>query len=220
MTITPMPDSAHTRVHLLRHGEVFNPERILYGRLPGFLLSDLGHTMAAMAADALGGRDITHLVSSPLERAQQTAQPLVARTGLDLVLDERVIEAENHFEGRPVAGGQGLIKLSHLPLIRNPFRPSWGEAYTRIRDRMIPAVLAARDTARGHEAVIVSHQLPIWVTRLSAERRRLWHDPRRRECTLASVTTILFDEQDRLIGVDYSEPAASLLPLASGVSGA
>lgn len=215
-----MPAPVHTRVHLLRHGEVFNPDRILYGRLPGFLLSDLGHKMAAMAADALAEKDITHLVSSPLERAQQTAQPLVERTGLDLVLDERVIEAENHFEGRAVAGGQGLIKLSHLPLVRNPFRPSWGEAYTTIRDRMIPAVLAARDAARGHEAVIVSHQLPIWVTRLSAEGRRLWHDPRRRECTLASVTTICFDRADHMVGVEYDEPAGSLLPLASAVAGA
>lgn len=210
----------HTRVHLLRHGEVFNPEKILYGRLPGFLLSELGHRMAAEAAAALAGRDITHLVSSPLERAQQTAQPLIDQTGLELAIDERVIEADNAFEGRAVAGGQGLLKLSHLPYARNPFRPSWGEAYVDIRDRMVPAVLDARDRARGHEAVIVSHQLPIWTTRRSAEGRRLWHDPRRRECTLASLTTVLFDADDRLAGVEYSEPAASLLPLASKVAGA
>lgn len=215
-----MPVPAHTRVHLLRHGEVFNPETILYGRLPGFLLSELGHRMAAMVADAFEGHDITHLVSSPLERAQQTAQPLVDRTGLELTLDERVIEAENRFEGRAVAGGRNLLRLSNLPLALNPFRPSWGEAYTAIRDRMVPAVLAARDAARGHEAVIVSHQLPIWTTRLSAEGRRLWHDPRRRECTLASVTTLSFAQDGALLGVDYREPAASLLPLASKVAGA
>lgn len=210
----------HTRVHLLRHGEVFNPEKILYGRLPGFLLSELGHKMAVQAAAALADRDLTHLVSSPLERAQQTAQPLVDQTGLDLVIDDRVIEAENKLEGHAVAGGQGLLKLSYLPYVRNPFRPSWGEAYVDIRDRMVSAVLDARDRARGHEAVIVSHQLPIWTTRCSAEGRRLWHDPRKRECTLASVTTILFDAADRLAGVEYSEPAASLLPLASKVAGA
>lgn len=212
--------TAHTRVHLLRHGEVFNPEKILYGRLPGFLLSELGHRMAAMAADALAEHDIVHLVSSPLERAQQTAQPLVEHTGLELVIDDRVIEAANRFEGRAVAGGQGLLRLQHLPLARNPFRPSWGEPYTEIRDRMIPAILAARDAAAGHEAVIVSHQLPIWTARLSAERRPLWHDPRRRECTLASLTTILFDESGTLIGTEYTEPAASLLPIASKVAGA
>lgn len=210
----------HTRVHLLRHGEVFNPEKILYGRLPGFLLSELGHKMAVMAAEALADHDIVHLVSSPLERAQQTAQPLVEQTGLELVIDDRVIEAANRFEGRAVAGGQGLLRLSHLPLARNPFRPSWGEPYTEIRDRMIPAILTARDAAAGHEAVIVSHQLPIWTARMSAERRPLWHDPRRRECTLASLTTFLFDESGTLLGTEYSEPAASLLPIASKVAGA
>lgn len=215
-----MSPAVHTRVHLLRHGEVFNPDKILYGRLPGFELSELGHEMAQLAADSLAGHDIVHLVSSPLERAQQTAAPLVAQTGLGLVLDERVIEGDNEFEGLAVAGGQGLLKLSYLPLARNPFRPSWGEPYTEIRDRMIPAVLAARDAASGHEAVIVSHQLPIWTTRLAAERRRLWHDPRRRECTLASLTTILFDADGTLIGTEYSEPAAALLPRASKGVGA
>ncbi|MFN2320634.1 MAG: histidine phosphatase family protein [Dermatophilaceae bacterium] len=215
-----MPAPAHTRVHLLRHGEVFNPDKILYGRLPGFLLSELGHRMAAMVADSLADHDITHLVSSPLERAQQTAQPLVDRTGLELVIDKRAIEADNRFEGRAVAGGQNLLRLSNLRLAFNPLRPSWGEAYTAIRDRMIPAVHAARDAAHGHEAVIVSHQLPIWTTRSSAEGRPLWHDPRRRECSLASLTTISFAADGALVGVDYSEPAASLLPLASKVAGA
>jgi broad specificity phosphatase PhoE len=215
-----MSAPAHTRVHLLRHGEVFNPEKILYGRLPGFLLSELGHQMAEMVAESLVDSDITHLVSSPLERAQQTAQPLVDRTGLELVIDERVIEADNRFEGRAVAGGQNLVRLTNLPLAVNPFRPSWGEAYTTIRDRMVPAVVAARDAAVGHEAVIVSHQLPIWTTRRFAEGRRLWHDPRRRECTLASLTTLAFDEVGALVAVEYTEPAASLLPLASKVAGA
>jgi broad specificity phosphatase PhoE len=215
-----MPPPPHTRVHLLRHGEVFNPEKILYGRLPGFLLSELGHRMAALVAEALADHDIVHLVSSPLERAQQTAQPLVESTGLELAIDDRVVEAGNRFEGRAVAGGQGLIRLSNLPLAVNPFRPSWGEAYTEIRDRMIPAVLAARDVAWGHEAVVVSHQLPIWTTRMAAENRRLWHDPRRRECTLASLTTLCFDDIGTLTGVEYSEPAGSLLPLASKVAGA
>lgn len=215
-----MPVPAHTRVHLLRHGEVFNPDKILYGRLPGFPLSELGHAMAAMVAESLVGADITHLVSSPLERARQTAQPVADLTGLVPVIDERVIEAANAFEGHAVAGGQNLIRAANLPLARNPFRPSWGEPYTEIRDRMIPAVHAARDAARGHEAVIVSHQLPIWTTRRSAQRQRLWHDPRRRECTLASLTTLAFDADGTLVGVDYREPAATLLPLASKVAGA
>lgn len=86
---------------------MFNPDKILYGRLPGYQLSDLGHQMARLAADALADHDIVHLVSSPLERAQQTAAPLVEQTGLELILDPRVIEGDNRFEGMAVAGGRG-----------------------------------------------------------------------------------------------------------------
>ncbi|MFM8239579.1 MAG: histidine phosphatase family protein, partial [Actinomycetota bacterium] len=77
------------------------------------------------------------------------------------------------------------------------------------------AVRSARDEARGHEAVVVSHQLPIWIARLKAENLRLWHDPRRRECSLASLTSLHF-EGDRLAAIEYAEPAADLLPGAKG----
>lgn len=211
--------SQRTVVYLMRHGEVHNPDRILYGRLPGFVLSDLGHRMADMVAEHLASRDITHVVASPLERAQQTATPVAASHDLDIHTDERVIEAANKLEGQPVAGGQGMFRLSNLPLLYNPFRPSWGEPYTQIRDRMLPAIEDARDAARGHGAVIVSHQLPIWTARQALEGNRLWHDPRNRECTLASLTTLVYSGDD-LVSVAYSEPAGSLLPLASKVAGA
>ncbi|MFB0944461.1 MAG: histidine phosphatase family protein, partial [Candidatus Nanopelagicales bacterium] len=66
--------SGHTTVHLLRHGEVYNPQGVLYGRLPGYFLSDLGRKMADRAASALANRDIATVISSPMERAQQTAE--------------------------------------------------------------------------------------------------------------------------------------------------
>ena len=69
----------------------------------------------------------------------------------------------------------------------------------------------AKDRARGHEAVCVSHQLPIWTLRSFLEGRRLWHDPRKRECSLASVTTVHF-EGDRVVAVTYDQPARALLP--------
>ena len=74
--------SKRTVVHLLRHGEVFNPEGVLYGRLPGYYLSDLGKQMAVRAADALQTHDLALVVSSPMERAQQTATPVADRHGL------------------------------------------------------------------------------------------------------------------------------------------
>jgi broad specificity phosphatase PhoE len=212
--------SERTVVHLLRHGEVHNPEKVLYGRLPGYRLSDLGERMAQRAAEWLAGHDVAHVVSSPLERARQTAAPIAARLGLPVLVDERLIESDNVFEGRSVGVGDGALRSPrawwHL---RNPFLPSWGEPYTQVALRMHAAAEVAREAARGHEAVLVSHQLPIWIARLSAEHRRLWHDPRRRECSLASVTSFTYDG-DKLVSVSYAEPAADLLATANPVPGA
>jgi broad specificity phosphatase PhoE len=203
-----------TVVHLLRHGEVYNPQGILYGRATGFRLSDRGRAMAERVAERIGHLDITHLVSSPLERAQETAAPLAKARGLVPVLDERVIESSNVFEGRPFSVGAGLLRRPSVwRHLWNPFRPSWGEPYADVAARMWAAVEDARDAAAGHEAVIVSHQLPIWICRLHAEGRRYFHDPRRRQCTLCSVTSLTFDD-DRLKTVGYSEPAGDLIPIA------
>src|SRR5205823_9825507 len=60
--------TTRTTVHLLRHGEVFNPTKVLYGRLPDFHLSDAGVAMAEAAARAVTGRDVVRVVASPLER--------------------------------------------------------------------------------------------------------------------------------------------------------
>lgn len=205
-----------TVVHVLRHGEVHNPEGVLYGRLPDFHLSDRGRAMADLAASALAGRDVVHVVASPLERAQETAVPIASAHGLDIVTDPRVIEAANIFEGQRVGVGDGVLRQPRAwRHLWNPFTPSWGEPYVELADRMSGAIADARDASRGHEGVIVSHQLPIWIARLHAEDRRLWHDPRRRECSLASLTSFEF-EGDRLAAISYSEPAAALLPGARG----
>ncbi len=209
-----------TVVHLLRHGEVFNPDGVLYGRLPGFNLSELGQQMAVRAADALADRDVTLVVSSPMDRAQQTAAPVAARHELPVEIDDRLIEADNKFQGQRVSVGDGVLKQPkawrHL---WNPFRPSWGEPFDEVADRMVAAVDSARVAARGHEAVLVSHQLPIWVARLRAEDRRLWHDPRKRQCSLASLTSLTYDD-DRLTAISYTEPSRDLLAKASKIAGA
>ena len=209
-----------TTIHLLRHGEVHNPTGVLYGRLPGYGLSQLGRDMAAQVASAVASRDITAVIASPLQRAQETAAPIAAALGLPIGSDPRLLEAENKFEGLRVGVGDGALRNPrYWPLLRNPFRPSWGEPYRQQADRVLAAVDAAREQARGHEALLVSHQLPIWVARLALTNRRLWHDPRHRECTLASLTSLEF-EGDRFVAIHYSEPAADLLPGASAVAGA
>jgi broad specificity phosphatase PhoE len=210
-----------TVVHLLRHGEVHNPEKVLYGRLPGYRLSALGEQMADRAAAALADHDIAIVVSSPMERAQQTAAPVALRHGLDIVTDEDLTEADNVFEGQRVSVGDGVLKQpSTWKYLYNPFRPSWGEPYEVVAQRMRAAIRTARHAATGREAVLVSHQLPIWVARLDAERRRLWHDPRSRQCTLASLTSLTFDERDALVSIAYTEPSRDLLEKASRIAGA
>ncbi len=214
-----------TTVHLVRHGEVHNPGGVLYGRLDGYHLSERGHAMAQRLADHFSGRagaprrDIVHVVASPLQRAQETAGPVAEALGLELATDARLIEAANHFEGLTFGVGDGSLRRpAHWRFLWNPFRPSWGEPYREQVARMLAAVATAREAARGHEAVVVSHQLPIWVTREAVEGKRLWHDPRSRECSLASVTSLVYDGDD--LTVAYSEPCADLLPDARPVPGA
>ena len=216
----PAGDPNRTVVHLMRHGEVHNPTGVLYGRQPDFHLSDLGREMAETVGAHLADHDVTVVVASSLDRAQETAALIAAAHGLAIGTYDRVIEAENYFEGMTFGVGDGSLRYPrHWPKLINPFKPSWGEPYEQIAARMLAAIAAARESARGHEAVIVSHQLPVWTVRANLEGRRLWHDPRKRECTLASLTSLVF-LGDELESITYSEPAAALLPRASKAAGA
>ena len=194
-----------TVVHLLRHGEVSNPDGVLYGRLPGYHLSANGRLMAAAAADFFAERPVAALFASPLERAQETAQPVAERLGLEIVTDERLIESVNVLEGKTVTLAQLVLNPSNWRYLWNPFRPSWGEPYQQVVTRMRQVIDRAREAAPGQEAICVSHQLPIWVSRLAAEHKRLWHNPNNRRCALGSVTSFTFDG-DELAGVSYAVP--------------
>jgi broad specificity phosphatase PhoE len=208
--------ATRTLVHLVRHGEVHNPDGLLYGRLPGYTLSEFGRRQADAVADRLADHHVTVVMSSPLQRARETAKPIAARHGLEVIDDERLIEADNCFQGMQMdAGDAALRNPRHWPKLYNPFRPSWGEPYRRIAARMLAAVHHARTLASAQEAVCVSHQLPIWTLRRHLAGQRLWHDPRRRQCSLASMTTLAFDD-DRLVEISYSEPAGRTDPTVTG----
>ena len=202
-----MTDTEKTVVHVMRHGEVHNPEEILYGRLPDYHLSDRGRAQAQAVADWLAHRDITYVVASPLERAQETATPIAARHGLDVNTDDELIESANVFEGQRVSPGDGALRDPrnwwHL---RNPRIPSWGEPYAHIAARMTRAVRRARAEATAHEAVCVSHQLPVETLRRSMTGRPLHHFPTRRMCNLASVTSFYFHDE-ACVGWGYAELA-------------
>jgi broad specificity phosphatase PhoE len=202
-----------TVVHLLRHGEVLNPDGILYGRRPGYVLTERGQRMAERVSETLADRDVTVIRSSPLERTRLTAEPTAKAHGLEIEDDERVIESSNVFEGHAFGQGKRMFRQpSNWKYFWNPFRPSWGEPYRDVVDRMMAAIHDVRRAAEGHEALVVSHQLPIWITRLHVENRSFLHDPRRRQCTLCSLTSLEFEGED-IVRLTYSEPAGDLIPL-------
>jgi len=204
MTENPAPD---TVLHLLRHGEVYNPGGVLYGRLPDYHLSEEGRLMAKAAAGFLAGRDVVLLRSSPLDRTLETSAPVAAQFELPVHTDDRLIEPTNVFEGTTVGVGSGALRNPvNWRYLYNPFRPSWGEPYRDIATRMLAAMADAARAARGHEAVLVSHQLPIWIARRAAQGTHLWHNPAHRQCALASVTSFSYTG-DEITGVSYAEPA-------------
>ena len=201
-------------VHFLRHGEVHNPEKILYGRQQGWYLSNRGKEMANSVAEWSKQFDVGAILASPLQRAQETAQPLAVAHGLSIITNDNLIEAANVFEGKKFEMGSGVLRHpSSWRHLTRPWIPSWGEPYEEQVTRMLSALFAARDAAEGLDAFAVSHQLPIWILRSAVEGRRMLHDPRKRQCTLASVTSFHLDSAGDIEGVSYSEPARHLLPV-------
>ena len=201
-------------VHVVRHGEVENPHKILYGRQPGWRLSDRGQEMAKAVAQWSSSLEIGALHVSPLQRAQETAAPIAAAHKISITTDDRLIEAANVFEGKPFGIGDGaLLHPSAWRHLWNPWRPSWGEPYVEQINRMLAAIFSAHESGNGKDSICISHQLPIWILRSAIEGRRLLHDPRKRECSLASVTSVHFDTDNVISGVTYSQPAKHLLPV-------
>lgn len=209
-----------TTVHLMRHGEVQNPDGILYGRLPGYGLTPLGIEMAQATANFLvaENRDITHVFASPLLRAQQSAEPTAEAFQLQIETDPLLIEAGNDFEGRQVNRNRwALAHPRNWKMYAHPHRPSWGEPYLEIMERMVDAVSSARAEAVGHEALVVSHQLPIVMIQRFLEGKPLSHNPLGRTCSLASLTSLMFEDAT-LVGWSYCEPAKHLLVNASDMN--
>ena len=200
-------------LHLVRHGEVHNPDLVLYGRIPGFRLSERGHEMAEAAALELAGSDrkVVALYASPLERAQQSARPIASALSLEIQTEDRIIEPTNFFEGKVNSGPDAAFKKPrYWYRFINPFRPSWGEPYRQVATRVRAAMNDAWDSATGGDIVMVSHQSPIWMAHLDVAGKPLFHNPATRRCDLSSITT--FERRgERWFEVDYRTPATSLM---------
>ena len=193
-------------VHLVRHGEVENPKGVIYGRMPGYHLSERGLKQAEAAADRLADADLGALWASPLERAQETAQAIVVRhPGLEITTDERIIESDTTVEGLGRNLAAFLRSPRHWWHFRNPWGPSWGESFVQIRRRMVSAIEDAVAEAEGREVAIVSHQTPVLVARLALARRRVPPWLAFTPCGTGSVTTLVLEE-GKVLSAGYFAP--------------
>lgn len=202
------------RLHLVRHGEVHNPDRVLYERIPGFGISDAGRGMARAAAEHVASLDraVTRLVCSPLQRTRESAEPFAAQFGVETETDERVIEPWNAFAGRRLKRAV-LNPLNWRRLVR-PATPSWGEPFASVAARMVEAMADAWESVESGDVVIVSHQSPIWIAHLAVAGEKLAHSPTTRRCALSSVTS--FERQGGSFReVAYAEPAAAGIDLGA-----
>jgi broad specificity phosphatase PhoE len=192
-----------TVIHLVRHGEVQNPKGIRYGRLSGYRLSLRGQSQAHAVGRYLRNRSpIAAIVSSPLERAIETAGLIGQELGVEAVeTDDRLIEATSLFDGLPRIAP---LMPWHWRVLPDPFRPSWGEPFVEVTRRMHAAIAELRAKHPGGSVVIVSHQAPIWLARHGFEAS--WGPPwlTRVRCAYASTTSLRFD--DRYRGHTYWQP--------------
>ncbi len=161
-------------IHLVRHGEVYNPDHVVYAAIPGFRLSKLGRAQAVAAGERLADRHVIAVVSSPLERARQTAEAIAYRHDVAVRVDERLTEwlltrrwAGSSWESLDERFPGEVDRYWDSPTDL-PFSP---ESIDEVADRMVAAVLS-HASANG-DTVFVSHQDPVQAARLALTRRPL-----------------------------------------------
>lgn len=204
-----------TTIHFVRHGEVENPNHVLYERLPGFHLSNRGLKMAQATAKYIATvpqmRGISAIYSSPLERTQETAQQIANALQIGpIILDNRLIEAENNFRGKRIGYGEGALwKNNNWKLISNLWKPSWGESYKSIAARVGDFAREQVKNHPGEQIVAVTHESPIWSYRHLLETGHAEHNMLLRKTALASITSITYDCTNmNVLSITYVDPAA------------
>ena len=212
-----------TTIHFVRHGKVENPGHLLYERLPGFHLSEVGVRMAQATAHYIAVspqlNTVSAIYSSPLERTRETAGEILTALNevreargeepLELTTDERIIEARNEFRGTRIGHGEGALwKPRNLKLVRNLWTPSWGESYRSIAARVQDFALEKVHEYPGEQIVVVTHESPIWSYRHMLETGHPEHNMLLRKTALASVTSITYDsETGKVLSITYADPA-------------
>jgi broad specificity phosphatase PhoE len=163
-------------VHLIRHGEVENPDNLVYAKLPGFGLSELGRAQASQAARHLGSQPVVAVWSSPLERALETASIIARRFGVPVRVEDTLTEwalldrwagtrwdeIDTRFPGELSAYLQHPTDLAFAP-----------ESLTQMAARITSTIEALATRHPEGDVVIISHQDPVQAARLQLSGRDL-----------------------------------------------
>lgn len=215
-----------TTINFVRHGKVYNPDHLLYERLPDFHLSERGVRMAQATGQYIAENPQLNtavaVYSSPLDRTRETAAQILTALNrtraerdeapLDIITDDRIIEARNEFRGKRIGYGEGALwKNGNWKLVSNLWKPSWGETYREIAHRVRDFTMEKVDQYAGEQIIVVSHESPIWSFRHLLETGHPEHNMLLRHTALASITSITFDsDTHKVLSITYVDPAANV----------
>ncbi|WP_144671580.1 MSMEG_4193 family putative phosphomutase [Arthrobacter sp. U41] len=156
------PPQQATLLLLVRHGETPTTGMLLPGRAPGLHLSDRGRAQAERVSERLTGLPVDALYSSPLERACETAEPTAARIGLDVKLDDGLLECDfGEWTGAAIAELAALPEWQTVQHSPSTFRFPNGESFTEMQARTVGAIEALCAAHAGGVVVCFSHADPI-----------------------------------------------------------
>lgn len=158
-----------SHVHLVRHGEVANPDHVVYASLPGFRLTDEGLRQARSVARFLGSQPVVAVWSSPLERALQTAEAIAARALLPVLVHPDLTEWHlgDRWAGIPWEDlperMPGELEAYLFDPTALPFSP---ETLDELAARVVGVVEELHERHREGDVVLVGHQDPVQAARL------------------------------------------------------
>jgi len=158
-----------SRLYLIRHADVENPNRVLYGHLDGFQLSALGRAQAAALGDRLQSEDLSRIVSSPLDRAVETARLINERLARPAVLESdpelREAEFSRYLQGLPYWQVPLRRPLWFVHKARRGLVPG-DESIDKLGGRVLSVVRRMAREHPGETMAVVSHADPLnaaWI---------------------------------------------------------
>lgn len=185
-----------TTIYFIRHGEVHNPEGILYGRLPNFGLSDAGKKEIEKTADFLKNKEISEIFSSPLLRTKQSAEIIQNILGLpELHFSELLLEVKTSYEGRKINSLDKLQSEIYLKPLS-----STDETIEQLVQRMQRFLNQLLKEHTDKHIAVVSHGDPIMALKVMIKHTPLDFLPLKTDQYIqhGEVYEVIADEQNNL----------------------